>query len=99
MLATEIKHFLGLEFCRAIISVEGLIGVGFSGIPTTTTVPSVFISFYQLGIQSAAMVTRFGYAFFAAALLTAIGIIFAGSLKQERHHEVTVTVTATVDQH
>jgi len=37
------------------------------------------------------MVTRFGYAFFAVALLTAIGIIFAGSLKQERHHEVTVT--------
>jgi len=51
-----------------------------------------------LVVQSAAMVIRFGYAFFAAALLTAIGIIFAGSLKQERRHEVTVTVTATVGQ-
>src|SRR3954451_856401 len=40
-------------------------------------------------VQSAtvAMVTGFGYAFFAAALLTMIGIIFAVSLKQERHRQ------------
>jgi hypothetical protein len=35
--------------------------------------------------SAVAMVTGFGYAFLAAALLTGIGIIFAGSLKQERN--------------
>ena len=41
-------------------------------------------------VQSAAMamVTGFGYAFLAAALLTTIGIIFAVSLKRERHRHV-----------
>ncbi len=43
----------------------------------------------QLVIQSAAaaaMVTGFGYAFLAAALLTVIGIIFTALLIQERQH-------------
>jgi EmrB/QacA subfamily drug resistance transporter len=44
----------------------------------------------QLVVQSAtaaATVTGFGYAFWAAALLTGIGIIFAALLKQQRHHQ------------
>jgi EmrB/QacA subfamily drug resistance transporter len=44
----------------------------------------------QLVVQSAtaaAIVTGFGYAFWAAALLTGIGIIFAALLKQQRHHQ------------
>jgi EmrB/QacA subfamily drug resistance transporter len=44
----------------------------------------------QLVVQSAtavAIITGFGYAFLAAALLTGIGIIFAALLKQERHHQ------------
>jgi len=45
---------------------------------------------HQLVVQSAtaaAIVTGFGYAFWAAALLTGIGIIFAALLKQQRHHQ------------
>jgi hypothetical protein len=38
-------------------------------------------------LAAVAMVTGFGYAFLAAALLTGIEIIFAGSLKQERHRQ------------
>jgi EmrB/QacA subfamily drug resistance transporter len=44
----------------------------------------------QLVVQSAtaaAIVTGFSYAFWAAALLTGIGIIFAALLKQQRHHQ------------
>ena len=44
----------------------------------------------QLVVQSAtaaAIVTGFGYAFWAAALLTGVGIIFAALLKQQRHHQ------------
>jgi sugar phosphate permease len=44
----------------------------------------------QLVVQSAtaaAIVTGFGYAFLAAALLAGIGIIFAALLKQQRHHQ------------
>jgi hypothetical protein len=51
----------------------------------------------QLVQSAVAMVTGFGYAFLAAALLTGIGIIFAGSLKQERHRQARV-VAATVHQ-
>jgi EmrB/QacA subfamily drug resistance transporter len=43
-------------------------------------------------IQSA-MVTSFGYAFLGAALLTGIGIIFAGSLKQGRDLKARVVAT------
>lgn len=44
----------------------------------------------QMGQSSVvAMVTGFGYAFLAAALLTGIGIIFAGVLIQKRHHHQT----------
>jgi hypothetical protein len=35
----------------------------------------------------AATVMGFDYAFLAAAILTAIGIIFAGSLKRETHRQ------------
>jgi hypothetical protein len=44
----------------------------------------------QLVVQSATaatMVTGFGFAFLAAALLTGIGIIFAALLKQQSHHQ------------
>jgi EmrB/QacA subfamily drug resistance transporter len=51
----------------------------------------------QLVQSAAAMVTGFGYAFLAAALLTGIGIIFAVSLKQERHRQAGA-VAATVHQ-
>ncbi|MFL6412371.1 MAG: MFS transporter, partial [Nitrososphaeraceae archaeon] len=50
-------------------------------------------------VQSAvAMVTGFDYAFLAAALLTGIGIIFAVSLKQERHRQAGVVVAETIHQ-
>jgi EmrB/QacA subfamily drug resistance transporter len=42
-------------------------------------------------LQTAALVTGFGYAFLAAALLTAIGIIFAYLIKQERHPTLVVS--------
>ncbi|MBV9666668.1 MAG: MFS transporter [Nitrososphaeraceae archaeon] len=45
-----------------------------------------------------AVVTGFGYAFLAAALLTGIGIIFAGSLRQERHHQHRVMAASIVHQ-
>jgi hypothetical protein len=55
---------------------------------------------HQLMVQSgAATVTGFDYAFLVAALLTAIGIVFAGSFKQERYPQARVVATATVDQH
>ena len=51
-------------------------------------------------VQSAAeaMVTGFGYAFLAAALLTGIGIIFTALLIQERHRQARVVAAATVHQ-
>jgi sugar phosphate permease len=45
-----------------------------------------------------AMVTGFGYAFLAAALLTGIGIIVTALLKQERHRQARVVAAATVHQ-
>ena len=49
----------------------------------------------HLVVQSAAaMVTGFGYAFLAAALLTVIGIIFTTLLKHERRHQSPVVDTA-----
>ncbi|HYY39961.1 MAG TPA: MFS transporter, partial [Nitrososphaera sp.] len=49
-------------------------------------------------VQSAsAMVTGFGYAFLAAALLTAVGVIFMALLKHEKHRQARV-VAATVHQ-
>ena len=46
----------------------------------------------RLAVQSATstMVPGFGYAFLAAALLTLIGIVFAVSLRQERHRQAGV---------
>src|SRR5215467_7913324 len=51
----------------------------------------------HLGVQSTTitMVTGFGFAFLAAALLTMLGIVFAISLKQERHHQAGLA-TATI---
>jgi len=49
----------------------------------------------QLVQSTAALVTGFGYAFLAAALLTGIAIVFAVSLKQERNRQTGVAV-ATV---
>lgn len=49
----------------------------------------------HLVVQSTAtMVTGFGYAFLAAALLTVIGIIFTALLKHERRHQSRVVDTA-----
>jgi sugar phosphate permease len=44
---------------------------------------------------AAAMVTGFGYAFLAAALLTTIGIVFAVSLKQQRHRQSKLLAAQT----
>ena len=53
----------------------------------------------RLAVQSAStMVTGFGYAFLAAALLTGIGIIFTTLLIQERHRQAGVVAAATVHQ-
>jgi EmrB/QacA subfamily drug resistance transporter len=56
----------------------------------------------QLAVQSSsavmAMVTGFGYAFLAAAVLTGIGIIVTALLKQERHRQAKVVVVPTVHQ-
>lgn len=41
----------------------------------------------QPAASAVAMVTGFGYAFLAAALLTGIGIIFSCLFKQERQHQ------------
>jgi hypothetical protein len=47
----------------------------------------------RLAVQSAsAMVSGFGYAFLAAALLTVIGTIFAVSLRQEKHRQAGVVL-------
>jgi hypothetical protein len=45
-----------------------------------------------------AMMTGFGYAFLAAAVLTGIGIIVTALLKKERHRQAEVMVAPTVDQ-
>lgn len=42
-------------------------------------------------LQTAALVIGFGYAFLAAALLTAVGIIFALLIKQERRRTLVVS--------
>jgi EmrB/QacA subfamily drug resistance transporter len=55
----------------------------------------------QLAVPSSAvmaMMTGFGYAFLAAAVLTGIGIIVTALLKQERHRQAEVVVAPTVDQ-
>jgi MFS family permease len=55
----------------------------------------------QLAVQSSAvmaMMTGFGYAFLAAAVLTGIGIIVTALLKKERHRQAEVMVAPTVDQ-
>jgi hypothetical protein len=44
-------------------------------------------------LATVAMVTGFGYAFLAAAILTMIGIIFSVSLKQERHRQAGLAAT------
>ncbi len=44
---------------------------------------------------AAAMVTGFGYAFLTAALLTTIGIMFAVSLKQQRHRQSKLLAAQT----
>ena len=48
--------------------------------------------------SAVAMVTGFGYAFLAAALLTGIGIIFAVVLLQKRHHQTGVVESGTIHQ-
>ena len=44
-------------------------------------------------LATVAMVTGFGYAFLAAAILTTVGIIFSVSLKQERHRQAGLAAT------
>jgi EmrB/QacA subfamily drug resistance transporter len=48
--------------------------------------------------SAVAMVTGFGYAFLAAALLTGIGIIFAVVLIQKRHNQTGVVESGTIHQ-
>ena len=48
--------------------------------------------------SAVAMVTGFGYAFLAAALLTGIGIIFAVVLIQKRHNQTGVMESGTIHQ-
>ena len=48
--------------------------------------------------SAVAMVTGFGYAFLAAALLTGIGIIFAVVLLRKRHHQTGVVESGTIHQ-
>jgi EmrB/QacA subfamily drug resistance transporter len=67
------------------------------GLAVLLTVANIETPYYSdhLLIQSpAAMVSGFGYAFLAAALLTVIGIIFTVLLTQERHHQARVVDTA-----
>jgi MFS family permease len=45
-----------------------------------------------------AMVTGFGYAFLAAAVLTGIGIVVTAMLKEETHRQTEVAVAPTVHQ-
>ena len=55
----------------------------------------------QLAVQSSAvmaMMTGFGYAFLAAAVLTGIGIIVTALLKQEIHRQAEVAVAPTIHQ-
>jgi len=64
--------------------------IGLAILLTVTNFETLGQTGHQLVVQSAtaaAIVTGFGYAFWAAALLTGIGIIFAALLKQQRHHQ------------
>jgi MFS family permease len=48
--------------------------------------------------QTLTVVPDFSYAFLAAALLTLIGIVFAVSLRQERHHQASAPISRSVSQ-
>jgi hypothetical protein len=57
--------------------------------------PSAHLVQQSAAATAMAMVAGFGYAFLAAASLTGIGIIFAASLKDERHSQAGAVAAAT----
>ena len=66
-------------------------------IQTLPPPPSAHLVQQSAAATAMAMVAGFGYAFLAAASLTGIGIIFAASLKDERHRQAgAVSATTTI---
>ena len=71
------KAFIGLAVLLTVANFETPSATGHSMVQLATV----------------AMVTGFGYAFLAAAILTMIGITFSVSLKQERHRQAGLAAT------
>ena len=68
--------------------------IGLAVLLTVANTETPYYSDHLLIQSAAAMVSGFGYAFLAAALLTVIGIIFTVLLTQERGHQARVVDTA-----
>ena len=68
--------------------------IGLAVLLTVANIETPYYSDHLLVRSAAAMVSGFGYAFLAAALLTIIGVIFTVLLTQKRHHQARVVDTA-----
>jgi hypothetical protein len=68
--------------------------IGLAILLTVANIETPYYSDHLLIQSAAAMVSGFGYAFLAAALLTVIGIIFTALLTQGRRHQSRVVDTA-----